>query len=168
MFRQVADTMNWDYYESVDRFQRILDAHGITEALKENGAKEGDLVMIGACVTCVVHFFVFFVLQKIQPILFLPHPLCQASGTSRTTTAGTSGSRSSVSTTSSLGGGTACPTVIRETLLRCCCLLFVHVCLSACSCMCFFSVVLSCKTHTHLLSAATAAEAVPTRRTKFW
>jgi Obg family GTPase CgtA-like protein len=40
--------MNWDYYESVDRFQRILDASGITESLKENGAKEGDLVMIGA------------------------------------------------------------------------------------------------------------------------
>jgi Obg family GTPase CgtA-like protein len=42
--------MNWDYYESVDRFQRILDASGITESLKENGAKEGDLVMIGALV----------------------------------------------------------------------------------------------------------------------
>lgn len=40
--------MNWDYYESVDRFQRILDASGITAALKENNAKEGDLVMIGA------------------------------------------------------------------------------------------------------------------------
>jgi len=63
--------MNWDYYESVDRFQRILDAHGITEALKENGAKEGDLVMIGACVTCVVHFFVFF--HKYNQ--FVPHPL---------------------------------------------------------------------------------------------
>ena len=49
MSRQVADTMNWDYYESVDRFQRILDAHGITEALKENGAKEGDLVSIEEC-----------------------------------------------------------------------------------------------------------------------
>ena len=56
---QVADTMNWDYYESVDRFQRILDAHGITEALKENGAKEGDLVMIGAFV-CVVHWWFVF------------------------------------------------------------------------------------------------------------
>ena len=39
--------MNWDYYESVDRSQRILDAQGISESLKENGAKEGDLVMIG-------------------------------------------------------------------------------------------------------------------------
>ena len=44
---KVVQTMNWDYYESVDRFQRILDAHGISESLKENGAKEGDLVMIG-------------------------------------------------------------------------------------------------------------------------
>jgi GTP-binding protein len=44
---QVVQTMNWDYYESVLRFQRILDAQGISEALKECGAKEGDLVMIG-------------------------------------------------------------------------------------------------------------------------
>ena len=44
---KVVQTMNWDYYESVDRFQRILDAQGISEALKEQGAKEGDLVMIG-------------------------------------------------------------------------------------------------------------------------
>jgi Obg family GTPase CgtA-like protein len=43
----VVQTANWDYYESVMRFQRILDAHGISEALKEVGAKEGDLVMIG-------------------------------------------------------------------------------------------------------------------------
>ena len=44
---QVAETMNWDYYESVQRFHRILDAQGISEALKEEGAQEGDLVMIG-------------------------------------------------------------------------------------------------------------------------
>ena len=44
---KVVQTMNWDYYESVDRFQRILDAQGISATLKENGAKEGDLVMIG-------------------------------------------------------------------------------------------------------------------------
>jgi Obg family GTPase CgtA-like protein len=41
--------MNWDYYESVQRFHRILDAQGISEALKEEGAQEGDLVMIGKC-----------------------------------------------------------------------------------------------------------------------
>ena len=39
--------MNWDYYESVQRFHRILDAQGISEALKDEGAQEGDLVMIG-------------------------------------------------------------------------------------------------------------------------
>lgn len=39
--------MNWDYYESVQRFHRILDAQGISEALKDEGAMEGDLVMIG-------------------------------------------------------------------------------------------------------------------------
>lgn len=38
---------NWDYYEAAMRFQRILEARGVTAALKERGAKEGDLVMIG-------------------------------------------------------------------------------------------------------------------------
>ena len=44
--RIVAMT-NWDYYEAVQRFQRILEAEGINDALKEAGAREGDLVMIG-------------------------------------------------------------------------------------------------------------------------
>lgn len=38
---------NWKYYESVLRFQRVLDAQGITEALENAGAKQGDLIMIG-------------------------------------------------------------------------------------------------------------------------
>lgn len=42
----IAQT-NWDYYEAVQRFQRILDAQGITEALKMAGAEQGDLIMIG-------------------------------------------------------------------------------------------------------------------------
>lgn len=37
---------NWNYFESLLRFQRILEAQGIHDALKEHGAKEGDLVMI--------------------------------------------------------------------------------------------------------------------------
>ena len=42
----IAQT-NWDYYEAVQRFQRILDAHGVTEALRMAGAEQGDLIMIG-------------------------------------------------------------------------------------------------------------------------
>jgi Domain of unknown function (DUF1967) len=38
---------NWDYYEAILRFQRILEAEGINSALKEGGAKQGDLIMIG-------------------------------------------------------------------------------------------------------------------------
>lgn len=38
---------NWDYYEAVQRFQRILEAEKISDALKAAGALEGDLVMIG-------------------------------------------------------------------------------------------------------------------------
>lgn len=38
---------NWDYYEAVRRFQRILEAQGISQALKEAGAKQGDVVMVG-------------------------------------------------------------------------------------------------------------------------
>jgi GTPase len=32
---------NWDYYEAVERFQRVLDATGINAALKERGALDG-------------------------------------------------------------------------------------------------------------------------------
>ena len=32
---------NWDYYEAVERFQRILDATGINKALRKRGAREG-------------------------------------------------------------------------------------------------------------------------------
>lgn len=44
---EVVARMNWDYYESVQRFQRILEAMGISERLAKEGAVEGDLVMIG-------------------------------------------------------------------------------------------------------------------------
>jgi GTP-binding protein len=37
----------WDNYESIRRFQRILQALGITEALREKGIEEGDPVAIG-------------------------------------------------------------------------------------------------------------------------
>jgi len=42
-----AAMTNWDYYEAVDRFKRIMDAMGVTAALEERGAEEGDLIMIG-------------------------------------------------------------------------------------------------------------------------
>jgi GTP-binding protein len=51
--RIVAMT-NWDYYEAVQRFQRILEAEGINDALKEAGAREGDLVMTPDTVVGVV------------------------------------------------------------------------------------------------------------------
>lgn len=37
----------WDNYESIRRFQRILQALGITEALRGQGVEEGDTVEIG-------------------------------------------------------------------------------------------------------------------------
>lgn len=44
---KIVKMTNWDYYESVQRFQRILEAQGISSALEEAGAQQGDLVMIG-------------------------------------------------------------------------------------------------------------------------
>jgi len=38
---------NWDYYESALRFQRILQAMGIADALRRDGIEEGDSVRIG-------------------------------------------------------------------------------------------------------------------------
>jgi GTP-binding protein len=37
----------WEYYDAVMRFQRILEALGITQALRERGVKEGETVRIG-------------------------------------------------------------------------------------------------------------------------
>ena len=34
-------------HEAQDRFQRIMRALGVTEQLKANGAKNGDLIMVG-------------------------------------------------------------------------------------------------------------------------
>lgn len=45
---RVAAMTNWDYYEAIARFQRILEAMGIREALEQAGIQEGDTVHIGA------------------------------------------------------------------------------------------------------------------------
>lgn len=42
-----AQMTNWDYYEAVKRFQRVLDVTGMNSALKARGCKEGDTVVIG-------------------------------------------------------------------------------------------------------------------------
>jgi GTPase len=44
--RIVAMT-RWDYYDSLLRFQRILDALGISQALRDKGVKDNDAVQIG-------------------------------------------------------------------------------------------------------------------------
>lgn len=45
---KVVAMTNWDYYEAGLRFQRVLSALGIKEALVEAGIEEGDTVRIGA------------------------------------------------------------------------------------------------------------------------
>lgn len=42
-----AQMTNWDYYEAVKRFQRILDVSGISQSLRDAGIKEGDSVALG-------------------------------------------------------------------------------------------------------------------------
>ena len=37
----------WDYEEAVMRFQKLLDAVGVSAALREAGVEEGDTVYIG-------------------------------------------------------------------------------------------------------------------------
>jgi Obg family GTPase CgtA-like protein len=44
---QIVRMTNWDYYEATRRFQRILEAQGITAALSAAGARQGDLVTVG-------------------------------------------------------------------------------------------------------------------------
>lgn len=44
---RAAAMTNWDYYEAIMRFQRILAALSITDALRDEGVHEGDIVRIG-------------------------------------------------------------------------------------------------------------------------
>lgn len=44
---RIVKMTRWEYYDAVMRFQRILDALGITEALRAAGVEEGDTVRIG-------------------------------------------------------------------------------------------------------------------------
>lgn len=44
---RAAAMTNWDYYEAALRFQRILEAMGISQALEEAGVQDGDVVVIG-------------------------------------------------------------------------------------------------------------------------
>ncbi len=44
---RAAQMTNWDYYEAAMRFQRILRALGISEALRAAGVEDGDTVRIG-------------------------------------------------------------------------------------------------------------------------
>lgn len=38
---------NWEYFESIRRFQQVLEACGVDRALRELGVKEGDTVIVG-------------------------------------------------------------------------------------------------------------------------
>jgi GTP-binding protein len=44
---RIVKMTQWEYYDAVMRFQRILKALGITGALLERGVQEGDTVRIG-------------------------------------------------------------------------------------------------------------------------
>ena len=43
-----AQMSNWDYYEAVRRFQRVLVVAGVNQALKIRGVRAGDTVVLGA------------------------------------------------------------------------------------------------------------------------
>jgi GTP-binding protein len=44
---KAAAMTNWDYYEAQARFQRVMEALGVSADLKEKGAANGDLIMVG-------------------------------------------------------------------------------------------------------------------------
>jgi GTP-binding protein len=44
---RAAEMTYWEYEEAVRRFQRMLTKIGVTESLREAGAKDGDTVYIG-------------------------------------------------------------------------------------------------------------------------
>ncbi|CAK9198642.1 unnamed protein product [Sphagnum jensenii] len=38
---------NWEYFEAVRRFQHVLQASGVNQALRDQGVREGDTVVVG-------------------------------------------------------------------------------------------------------------------------
>ncbi len=44
---RIVKMTRWEYYDAVMRFQRIMEALGITAALRDAGVQEGDTVRIG-------------------------------------------------------------------------------------------------------------------------
>jgi GTP-binding protein len=44
---RAAEMTYWEHYQSVRRFQRLLEAIGIEEALRKAGIQNGDSVAIG-------------------------------------------------------------------------------------------------------------------------
>ena len=59
---KVVETTSWDYYEAVQRFQRIMEAQGINEALKQEGAEEGTISTL--CLWSVLVSLLHFALMK--------------------------------------------------------------------------------------------------------
>lgn len=47
---------NWEYYEAIKRFQKVLDASGVNRELRRRGVREGDTVELGEvrCSDCVL------------------------------------------------------------------------------------------------------------------
>eukprot|EP00246_Nothoceros_aenigmaticus_P016626 TRINITY_DN7722_c0_g1_i2.p1 TRINITY_DN7722_c0_g1~~TRINITY_DN7722_c0_g1_i2.p1 ORF type:complete len:652 (-),score=147.08 TRINITY_DN7722_c0_g1_i2:329-2113(-) len=45
--RRFTQMTNWEYFEAVRRFQHVLNASGVSKALREHGVKEGDTVIVG-------------------------------------------------------------------------------------------------------------------------
>ncbi|MCZ7553202.1 MAG: Obg family GTPase CgtA [Anaerolineales bacterium] len=44
---RAASMTYWEHYQSIRRFQRILEALGIDRALRQAGVQEGDTVYVG-------------------------------------------------------------------------------------------------------------------------
>jgi GTP-binding protein len=44
---RIVKMTQWTYYDAVMRFQRIMEALGITEVLRSRGVQVGDTVRIG-------------------------------------------------------------------------------------------------------------------------
>ena len=44
---KLVQMTNFDQYDAVKRFQRIMEARGVDDALRAHGAKDGDVIRIG-------------------------------------------------------------------------------------------------------------------------
>jgi Obg family GTPase CgtA-like protein len=91
---------NWESYEAVKRFQKVLDVSGVNQELKRRGVRKGDTVVLGE-----VSHFVFLTLPLFSLSVCVPSEWQIVVKKSRTWAPGRGGQQSKLGWYRSARGG---------------------------------------------------------------